>query len=158
MAGEALAGPPTSAAATANYFLEKGWADAMVPPIDQMKLQKLLFYAHAWHLAIRDMPLFSDDFEAWPWGPVIRDIYYQTKEFRRDPIKKMVSRIVLTKEGRQSPLLEAVFEQPRVEDAQTREFLDAVWDAHKEYTGIQLSNATHSAGEPWAISKTAMGT
>ena len=64
----------TSAAAVANEFLALGEKEPRFPPIDQLKLQKLLFYAHAWHLAIKKAPLFDEDFEAWPWGPVVRDI------------------------------------------------------------------------------------
>jgi uncharacterized phage-associated protein len=40
-----------------------------------LKLQKLLYYAQAWHLALQGEPLFSGKFQAWPQGPVNREIY-----------------------------------------------------------------------------------
>ena len=30
-------------------------------------------------------------------------------------------------------------------------FLEQVWDTHKNFTGLELSYASHKAGEPWAI-------
>jgi uncharacterized phage-associated protein len=145
---------PTSAAAVANYFLAKGCGEAAVPPIDQMKLQKLLFYAHAWHLAILVRPLFDEDFEAWPWGPVVRDIYFQTRDFGRGPVTRQLTRLAISPG---QSILNAKFEAPVVDGDATKEFLDAVWSSHKNYSGVQLSNATHAEGEPWAIVRDTYG-
>jgi uncharacterized phage-associated protein len=48
--------------------------------ITSMKLQKLIYYSQAWHLARVGEPLFEDRIEAWPQGPVILSIY---KKHRR---------------------------------------------------------------------------
>ncbi|QGX39443.1 Panacea domain-containing protein [Permianibacter aggregans] len=40
-----------------------------------MKLQKLMYYAQAWHLVWEEQPLFPDMFEAWANGPVLPAIY-----------------------------------------------------------------------------------
>jgi uncharacterized phage-associated protein len=40
-----------------------------------LKLQKLLYYAQAWHLALQGEPLFQGKFQAWTQGPVNREIY-----------------------------------------------------------------------------------
>ncbi|MGO9794311.1 MAG: Panacea domain-containing protein [Solirubrobacteraceae bacterium] len=40
-----------------------------------MKLQKLVYYAQAWHLALHDKPLFREAIEAWANGPVVRELY-----------------------------------------------------------------------------------
>jgi uncharacterized phage-associated protein len=141
---------PASAAGVANEFLELGQNENGLPPIDQMKLQKLLFYAHAWYLALNDMPLFDEDFEAWSWGPVIRDVYYQTKDFGRAPVSKELLRLTPAMGG---SLLDATFEKPRIEDPELKKFIRAVWDSHKRLTGVQLSNSTHGPGEPWTIMK-----
>lgn len=47
--------------------------------ISTMKLQKLLYLSQGWHLAITGSPLFAEEFEAWPSGPVNRVIYELTK-------------------------------------------------------------------------------
>jgi len=48
--------------------------------ITNLKLQKLLYYSQAWHLAIRDEPLFDDPIEAWIHGPVQPAIYHAFKK------------------------------------------------------------------------------
>jgi uncharacterized phage-associated protein len=40
-----------------------------------MKLQKLVYYAKAWHLAWEDAPLFPEEIQAWANGPVVYDLY-----------------------------------------------------------------------------------
>lgn len=41
-----------------------------VGPVEAMRLQKLVYYSQAWHLALVDEPLFPDPIEAWRDGPV----------------------------------------------------------------------------------------
>jgi uncharacterized phage-associated protein len=43
--------------------------------ISHLKLQKILYYIEAWHLAVLEESLINDDFEAWLHGPVIRSVY-----------------------------------------------------------------------------------
>jgi uncharacterized phage-associated protein len=49
--------------------------------VSNLKLQKLVYYAQAWHLAIYQMPLFEEDFQAWIHGPVIPELYQRYKHF-----------------------------------------------------------------------------
>lgn len=151
--GNAMSVAPASAVAVANTFLDFGRQESGCPAIDQMKLQKLLYYAHAWHLAIKGSPLFDQDFEAWPWGPVVRDVYSQTVKFGRAAISEDLVEL----RGTGDNMLNYRFVAPRVEDKELLEFLRAVWEVHKRYTGIQLSNSTHAPTEPWAILKEQYG-
>jgi len=144
---------PTSAAAVANKFLALGERDAS--PIDQMKLQKLLFYAHAWYLAIKGVPLFDEDFQAWAWGPVIPDIYNETRRYGRNPVTGRVSH--LERIGH-DPLKWRFLIPAEIQDDEINSFLDEVWKTHKAFTGIQLSNSTHGDGEPWTIVREQYGT
>ena len=49
--------------------------------ISNLKLQKLVYYAQAFHLAINDgRPLFGDPIVAWEHGPVVRSLYRRYKE------------------------------------------------------------------------------
>lgn len=143
--------PPTTAAAVANEFLRLSAAEGSNPP-DQMKLQKLLYYAHAWYLAYNGTPLFEDDFEAWPWGPVVRDVYMQTKDYGRGPVTEPLWEFGKDDEGGFG------FITPEGVPAELRPFIEAVWNAHKKFSGVQLSNATHAPGEPWTIIKDKLGT
>ena len=49
------------------------------------------------------------------------------------------------------------FTCPQIEDAELKDFIEAVWEAHKEFTGIALSNSTHGPEEPWTKVKQAYG-
>lgn len=40
-----------------------------------LKLQKLLYYSQAWSLVWDGEPIFGEKIEAWPSGPVIREVY-----------------------------------------------------------------------------------
>ena len=44
-------------------------------PMSHLKLQKLLYYCQAYHLANFKTELFEEDFEAWVHGPVCRPVY-----------------------------------------------------------------------------------
>lgn len=146
--------PPTTAAAVANEFLSLQDSDPGHPPIDHMKLQKLVYYAHAWHLAYQNAPLFDDDVEAWPWGPVVRNLYIDFKGFGANPIAgKRATRMAKCGPGP----LDFRFETPTLTDLQLKEFIKAVWDVHKQFSGVQLSNATHAPGEPWTVVKEKYG-
>jgi uncharacterized phage-associated protein len=131
-----------SAKAVANYFLRKGRETPDVPPIDALKIQKLLFYANGWHLAHLDDVLFEEDIEAWPYGPVVRDIWVEFQDFGND---------VITREAQSIDYFTNTISTPEVSDPKTIELLNSVWDNYKSFTGIQLSNSTHLAGEPWTI-------
>ena len=49
-------------------------------PVDPLSLQKLLFYAQAFHLARFGEPLFRDEFQASTDGPVVREVWRVYKE------------------------------------------------------------------------------
>lgn len=40
-----------------------------------MKLQKLVYYAQAWHLVWEDKELFPEEIQAWANGPVVPELY-----------------------------------------------------------------------------------
>lgn len=49
-------------------------------PMSHLKLQKLLFYCDAYHLAYFDTELVSDKFEAWVHGPVSTKVFDSFKD------------------------------------------------------------------------------
>ena len=133
---------PSRAMAVANWFLERSWHDSR--SCDQMKLYKLTFFAHGWHLGITGRELFPEDVEAWPHGPVVRDLYMEFKRFGRDPITEFGSRLELIDDERPS------FVIPK-HDGTLEPFFEQIWRVYGNKTGIQLSNMTHREGEPWTI-------
>jgi uncharacterized phage-associated protein len=54
--------------------------------ITNLKLQKLLYYAQAWYLALYNKPLFGEEIQAWVHGPVIPSVYSSYKKHSYKPI------------------------------------------------------------------------
>jgi len=63
--------------------------------ITNLKLQKLLFYAQAWHLAIEEKPLFDEDFQAGVTGPIQRSVYRRFEPYKWHPIKEDPDKVEL---------------------------------------------------------------
>lgn len=127
---------PYSPKAIANYFLNL--AEENDGDLRPLKLQKLIYFAHGWYLAIYDKPLIDESVQAWKFGPVIPSIYHEFKEFGRYPI----NRPALVLKG-----LKLV--APNVDDKSDKEFLDKIWEVFSGFTGVQLSNMTHEGDSPW---------
>lgn len=54
---------------------------AREPGLTSMKLQKLMYYIQAWHLAITDKPLFDEDFLGFADGPVVYDVWKARQDY-----------------------------------------------------------------------------
>jgi uncharacterized phage-associated protein len=63
----------TKAIDVAEYILQR------CGPLSTVKLQKLVYYAQAWHLVWNDEPLFNEEIQAWVGGPVILELYEKHK-------------------------------------------------------------------------------
>lgn len=106
-----------------------------------MKLQKLVYYAHGWYAGYTEQPLIDETVEAWQYGPVISSLYQEFKEFGSGPI----SRKATTFNG------EFFQEVPSPDDFAICTFLQNVWSSYGQYTGLKLSELTHSTGGPWDV-------
>jgi len=62
------------AIALGNYILKH------YGPMSHLKLQKLLFYCDAYHLAYFETEIIPESFEAWVHGPVCREVYNSLKD------------------------------------------------------------------------------
>lgn len=113
-----------------NFIMLCQEDDGTEPPITNMKLQKLLYYAQGWYLATENKPLFKEDFKKWQYGPVCVEVYEQFKYFGGTPITSYAT-------GVKSTL-----------DDYTAEFIKLIWDIYKKYSAIELSNLSHIE-DPW---------
>lgn len=113
-----------------QYFLAKG-LDNGKPTISNKKLQKLLYYAQGWHLALTGKALFKEKIEAWVHGPAIRDVYTKYKEYSFRPIEYVVASGDLDKIP-----------------ADVRKFLDDVYKVYGKFDAKYLELLTHSE-RPW---------
>ncbi len=68
----------------ANFFI--CFANETGSFISNLKLQKLTYYAQAWHLANFGEPIFDEDFQAWVHGPVIYSLWKSYNKYGYLPI------------------------------------------------------------------------
>jgi uncharacterized phage-associated protein len=122
-----------NATSIANFFIRKGIEDGK--PVDQMKVQKLVYFAHGWYLAITNEPLLNEAIEAWRFGPVIPSLYHMLKYSGNQAITAIISEKELA---------------PNDTDSELNAYLSAIWNLYSPFTGIQLSNMTHEEETPWA--------
>ena len=54
--------------------------------LTNLKLQKLVYYAQGFHLAIFGVSLFDENIEAWTYGPVVPDLYQVYKHYGKTPV------------------------------------------------------------------------
>jgi uncharacterized phage-associated protein len=95
-----------------------------------MSLEKLTYYAQAFHLALNDEPLFGDEVQAWKWGPVVPAVYKRYQGFGANPIFSDAD-------------VPAAVVGKKISD-----FLSQIIGFFRQYTASTLSRATHWE-EPW---------
>lgn len=111
----------------ANYLLcfSQEHGDVMTP----LKLQKMVFYADAWYMALNDgEELVADKFEAWVHGPVARDLYIRFADYKWQPITGEI-------------------ECPDLPE-NVSGHLDEIYQVFGGYSAYELEQLTHQE-EPW---------
>lgn len=96
--------------------------------ITNLKLQKLMYYAQAWHLVFEGRPLFDEEFEAWIHGPVIPSLFRDFRVWRWNPIGGEVN--------------------PVERDSRLHTHLEKILKVYGERTANQLERLSHSE-DPW---------
>lgn len=98
-------------------------------PVDNLKLQKLMFYSQAVSLVQLGKVLFSDEIQAWPYGPVVPVIYheYKTNGFA---------------------IINDELDSDFILDIDEMKSVDLVLGYYGDMSGTQLINETHSEA-PW---------
>ncbi len=96
--------------------------------LTNLKLQKLLYYSQAWHLALYDEPLFNDELQAWVHGPVVPHVYGQYKAWGFNPITADATFPTLAK--------------------RSEKLIKEVYQKYSKFTGYELEQMTHEE-LPW---------
>lgn len=100
--------------------------------ISPLKLQKLLYYAQAWHYTIFGKRLFDEGIEAWAHGPVVRS---QFERFRNIPRYQDIA-------------IEDFNPKPVKLDSKSTKLLEDIMSIYGEHSGKFLEDLTHSES-PW---------
>lgn len=93
------------------------------------QLQKLCYYAQAWHLALLKEPLFAEEFQAWIHGPVSPILYHAYSQYGWQKINRRK-------------------EKPPQFPEETLGVLRAVYRTYSKFDGEKLEALTHSE-TPW---------
>lgn len=102
--------------------------------ITPLKLQKLCYYAQAWHATWNQGErLFEEHFEHWEHGPANHALYAKYRDYKWQPIDP-------------SDLAEC--NPVETFTLQQVESLEEVWEAYGDYTAKRLENLTHQE-DPW---------
>lgn len=125
------------ASVIAYAFVKKGIEEGNY--VTQMKLQKIVYFAHGYHLAKYGEPLINEEFEAWKFGPVVNAIYQDYRLYGSDNI---IDTGLITNES--AELKETKPNAPAM-DA-----INYTWQVTKHLNAGQLSRWSHLDGSPWA--------
>jgi len=123
----------------ANEFLILAQSDGK--DLTPMQLQKLVYFAYGWYLAITGERLLNER-EAWQWGPVIPSLYSEFKRFGSDPITEPSRDF----SGRPYRLRS----DDSIKDGEALRLIKRVWEIYGRYSASQLSGMTHEPNSPWS--------
>ncbi len=126
-----------------EYILQRGGA------MSHLKLQKILFYVQALHLAYFDEAIIKDDFEAWLHGPVSRVVFDKIKD-----LSVLHSEIMFAPEQWPNETPQQILERTITSDQ--LDLVDEVIDSFGKLTSSQLENLTHSES-PWIDAREGYG-
>jgi uncharacterized phage-associated protein len=126
---------PYPASQIAAAFVRKAIEEGN--PITQMKLQKMVYFAHGYNLAKYDKPLLNESIQAWKFGPVVPIIYDNYKLYGNLPISSL-------------DLVRGDFKNSDSLGADAMEAVDYTWEATKHLSASDLSAWSHMEGSPWA--------
>lgn len=131
---------PYSAGQVANYILDLADRDGVA--VTPMKLQKLVYIAFGWALALYDLQLFTEHIQAWKHGPVIPSLFHEFKVYTNNPITGRS--FELNHDG--STWVSSI---PR-SDRDARGAISGTWRAYRHLSAASLRNRTHAPDTPWS--------
>ena len=130
------------AVSVANWFIGKTleYGKAMQEKINltPMKLQGMIYLVQSWHLGMIGRPLVSEDFLAWPHGPVLLSLYRELAGVEPGRINSLLEEPL-------DFLIDMSEELPRDSEF----ILEAVWKTYRERNESALSFLFHNNGDPW---------
>ncbi len=125
-----------------NYSNDKNYG------ISNLKLQKILYFVQAYFLACTDehKPCFEERIEAWDFGPVVPDAYYEYKQYGSADIPKITSCIRFNPKNIWDS--EVVDYNDNIISPKDRENINKTVDKFSDYTATTLVTITHHQA-PW---------
>ena len=130
--------------AIANRFLARSGGRGLT----QLQIQKLVYIAHGWTLALCGEPLTANEPEAWDRGPVYPCIREKISHIGSHALKDRIHEnddnpfAVLGNEDRGREITANINESEE-------EIIRLVWERYGHLHGFILSDLTHEPKTPW---------
>ena len=121
--------------------------------LDQLKLQKLCYYAQAFHLGYYGQPLFGDAVEAGPYGPAVKQLHKRYRKYGDAPIPAPIAKPTPLPLMRQEALLAEIYEMYGAmtsTELASQTHYEEPWRQAREKRG-QNPEISHEAMRDWAI-------
>lgn len=135
---------PAHSIAIANEFIELAALEDR--QLTQMQLQKLVYIANGWTLAIFGDELTSDPIRAWKFGPVYPELYSVTRKYGAEPLHRKIryadAQQLLFGWDDDKPVSEHLSQEER-------RVVKRTYEKYGHFKGFQLSALTHAKGTPW---------
>lgn len=96
--------------------------------ITNLKLQKLLYYAQGFYIALYKKPLFKEDLLRWEHGPVVREIYDLYSGYGNTLIPIPEKRVGLS--------------------IREKSLIENIWKIYGQFSAWRLRDMTHNE-MPW---------
>lgn len=120
----------------AKYFITLNDKECVEEKSDlsKLKIQKLLYYAQGYYLALYNKPLFDEKISAWQHGPVVEDIYSEFK----------------TNNGNFIPTNDYKMNDDEIDKIgkDEKELIEDVFQLMGQYSAWRLRDKTHQE-DPW---------
>ena len=100
--------------------------------VSNLRLQKILYFAHMACLVKHKEPLIDEQFHAWLYGPVVPKLYHDFKKYGSGPIKAGLQNV------------ESI--NPSSNEAA---IIEEAWDCFSEDSPSRLIEYTHRKGGAW---------
>lgn len=126
-----------------NYSNEENYS------ISNLKLQKLLYFVQAYYLAFTSShePCFSDEIEAWDFGPVVPSAYHEFKSFGGGEIPSVTSYYTLENQNNFWSIREVPFDDSCI-SSDDKKIINDIVDKFGAYSASDLVQLTHNQ-TPW---------
>lgn len=125
--------------AVANFLLDV--AAEINRPVSNLAINKVAYFLHGAYLAKYSKPLIRAKIEAWEYGPVIREIYYEFQRYRDQPIRSPAMRI--NRETGDKEICYYEFDSDEIA------FLRPIAESYLKMRAGYLVDLSHVSDGPW---------
>lgn len=116
----------------AHYIVDKCTRDG--EPVSNLQLQKMMYFLQTVYCrATGGELLFDDAFEAWPYGPVLSDVYTKYSDHGAEPIAERYDGADIA----------------FCDDGDVSSFVDSGIESLRKKSPWELVRTSHAPGSPW---------